>query len=751
MADPRASRLGVAVAALLAGVFALSLGLVLLRFAPPAPVDAETAGNGFSATRAIERLGRVLGDGRPHPVGTLANRAVRERIVAELTTLGYEPRVQRRFMCARGLCAEVQNVIATIGAGDDVLMVNAHYDSVAAGPGAGDDGAGVATVLELARVLKQRAPPTNTILLLLNDGEEAGLLGAKAFMRHDVLAPRVRVAINIEARGSGGPSLMFETSGPTAPLAELLTRLPRPATGSLFSAIYERLPNDTDLTVFRREGVVGFNFGFIDNVAHYHTSADNLENLEPGSVQHNGDNVLGLVEALSDGDLTALDQGDDAVWFDVLSVVLIRWPASWSLPLALLAIGLLLLAVVAGKQPRRFGGIAAFFMLALLSVVLSVVLGWGLMELVGTHQGMRGRSTNLALPVIVLAAAAAGVVAQLGVLMPTVPPRARFAGVWLLWGVLGVVMANLMNPGSYLFIAPTLVAGIVAVATVGVDDDSWVARVACVVPSVPAAIMWLHVWVAMMSAVDLQWNPVFTLCFALAFSTALPALHGLPRRKPGLVGAAVALGALVACWQIPAYDTSSPQRMSIVHHQGSGDGDAEWWIDASWGPLPKPLSDVARIHRYGQPPLPWVGYGTTAFGVAPRIDVRSPILSKLSSAQNAARYRLSTQRGAAVVGLIIPVGGSIAGVEIEGQSVRPAQLRTARWPNHRLFGCVCPGPVEVTVHHRAQDAIAESVELFDIVLDIPDVASNMKTARGRAAVPSQDGDLSIVTTQLELR
>ena len=39
------------------------------------------------------------------------------------------------------------------------LLINAHYDSTPTGPGASDDGLGVATMLEVAALLKQSPPP----------------------------------------------------------------------------------------------------------------------------------------------------------------------------------------------------------------------------------------------------------------------------------------------------------------------------------------------------------------------------------------------------------------------------------------------------------------------------------------------------------------------------------------------------------------------------------------------------------------
>src|SRR5690606_9644221 len=140
-------------------------------------------------------------------------------LVARLRGLGLEPEEQRAFVCSDGgTCAHVTNVIAWLPGQvrGPALALAAHYDSVGAGPGAADDGHGVATVLEVLRILQTSArhPP---LVAVFTDGEEAGLLGMRAFVEH----PRAReigVVLNVEARGTTGPARMFETSDGNAAL-----------------------------------------------------------------------------------------------------------------------------------------------------------------------------------------------------------------------------------------------------------------------------------------------------------------------------------------------------------------------------------------------------------------------------------------------------------------------------------------------------------------------------------------------------
>ncbi|MEI6225053.1 MAG: M20/M25/M40 family metallo-hydrolase, partial [Deltaproteobacteria bacterium] len=339
---------------------AFSAGLLLLAallaatwlgLEPPSPVPSSAPPGSFSAERALPRLRRVLdaaGDGVPHPAGSEAGRRVRDAVVAELRALGIEPRVVDSLTCNRYLtCTPVSNVIARIPgrARGPAVLVSAHHDSVPAGPGAADDGSGVAIVLELARAL--RAEPAGAdVILLVDDAEEAGLGGAEAFL-NDPAAREVGAIVNLEARGTGGPSLLFETTGGSAAIVRRFAEgARRPMGSSLLSTVYRLLPNDTNLTVLRRLGVPGANLAFVDGAVRYHTPRDDLAHLDPRSVQHQGENALGLVRAFS-GPIAA--EGA-AVWFDLLGLVVVRFPEGLALPAALAALFLALGAAVADAR-----------------------------------------------------------------------------------------------------------------------------------------------------------------------------------------------------------------------------------------------------------------------------------------------------------------------------------------------------------------------------------------------------------------
>jgi hypothetical protein len=333
------------------GLLALVLLLVFVRGLPTWPRRADDPPQRFSAYRALEDLKAVFGeDGRPHPPGTAAHDQVLERLLARLESLGYSPEVQETLACrplngVSANCASVQNVLARLEGAQNgpSVMLATHYDSVYAGPGIADDAAGVAALLEAARIL--RAVPTpyrNPIIFLFTDAEESVSVGAQGFVDQHPWARQVAVVINLEARGDSGESFMFETSSPNAWLMPAVAAARRPVANSLMVELYRLMPSSTDFAVFQQAGMAGLNYAFIGDGTRYHTPLDNIENLSLGSLQHQGESVLAAAQALANMDLSSEKRSEsDAAYTDLLGFGLLSWPKSWTLPLALLVVLLL--------------------------------------------------------------------------------------------------------------------------------------------------------------------------------------------------------------------------------------------------------------------------------------------------------------------------------------------------------------------------------------------------------------------------
>ena len=88
---------------------------------------------------------------------------------------------------------------------DEWILLGAHLDSWDLGTGSQDDGAGVAHVLEAARVLAAAGPFKRSIRFALWGGEEQGLVGSSAYVRaHDAELGKCVAVLNSD-NGSGHP------------------------------------------------------------------------------------------------------------------------------------------------------------------------------------------------------------------------------------------------------------------------------------------------------------------------------------------------------------------------------------------------------------------------------------------------------------------------------------------------------------------------------------------------------------------
>lgn len=386
----------------------------------------------------------------PHPVGSAAHSQARDYIAGQLTALGLKPEIQE---------TTVSNIVAGIkgSRSTKALLLVAHYDTVESAPGAGDDSSGVAVLLETARAIQASGPLNNDVIFLFSDGEETGLLGAKAFVNQQPWSKDVGLVLNFEARGVSGPSIMFETSEGNEWLIRQATQAaPRLIASSFSYEVYKLLPNDTDLTVFKDAGFAGFNFAFIDGSQHYHAPTDDLVHLDERSLQHQGVNALAFTRHFGNLDLTNTRTGE-AVYFNLFGPGLIVYARSLVIPITV-AVSVVLLACLAVGFRRRgltlagmSSGFTAFLASAGAGLFAAIVIRL-IADALHSAVTITG-NTLLLLSALVVAAV-------------TVIIYLRFAGKTsvlnllaggLFWWLLLAWLTSLVMPGaSYLFVWPLL-------------------------------------------------------------------------------------------------------------------------------------------------------------------------------------------------------------------------------------------------------------------------------------------------------
>jgi hypothetical protein len=272
---------------------------------PPDALPASAPANEFSAERAIEHI-KVIAQ-EPRLVGRPGFDNARDYVIDELTTLGLNPEIQST--------TRVENIIARIegSESEEAILLVAHLDTVASSLGATDDGNGVAVLLETARALQAGAPLRNSVMLLFTAPEETGGHGAIAFIREHPWIEDVKLVANFDAGGLSGPVELTSTSPDNGRLIRELAQADPYAYGSSASGA-----GSSDFTLaFEPSGFSGFAFDHSWD-RRIHSSLDNIENLNPASIQHHGYHALSVARHF--GNLDSLEDPKDPnpIYFNVL-------------------------------------------------------------------------------------------------------------------------------------------------------------------------------------------------------------------------------------------------------------------------------------------------------------------------------------------------------------------------------------------------------------------------------------------------
>ena len=618
----------------------------------------------FDEVRAKARLAAILGNEQPHPADTSGNDAVRARLIAQLRSMGLTPIVRNQFACneiykQRGVsCARVRNVIVALGpASGKGILLNAHYDSTPVGPAAGDDGVGVATLLEVALILKTERLK-RAVIFLFNEGEELGLVGARAFMA-DPLSGRVDTLVNLEARGVSGPVTMFETSLPNGPAVRAFAKaVDRPFANSLATDFYRQLPNYTDVNSFSERGWTTLNFAMIGNETRYHSAGDNLAALDLKSLRHMGEQTLAVTREMA----ASPPQGAGTVLFaDIAGLQLVVIPdvIGYGL-LAVLVVGF---AVVALRRGGMWQGLAVM----LAAIVVSAAVAWLCLYVLGLlRPGSYWRAYPLWTHIAVFACGLFAGVAALATMGRGLAIEQLRASYWLAYLLLGGAVFFIAPGGVIYFLLPPLVAHIGII----VKQE----RIGAIVA---ALLLWLTVGEVLALLGELMVNGPFFIFAPLAMQIAMPSLieaKGLLDDTGGKAAVTCSALLLLIGWAAvaaaPAYSADRQQRFVIQHATDSGTGKAYWSVVNDRALLPANFGNVAGWQRSELPHIEgkrWMAPAATLADLKPpKVQV---IGNSRSGALRTATFRLQTN-GAETSFLQAPKEAQIVSAG-SGSFVRP--------------------------------------------------------------------------------
>jgi hypothetical protein len=710
--------------------------------APP-DVPARVQAGEFDTARALARLRRVLGDQRPHPVDTAANDAVRERLVAELRAMGLESTVTDHVACngtakSRTVsCARIRNVLARVGpaAGRPVMMVS-HYDSTPVGPGAADDGIGVAVMLETAALLRDR-PLERPVLLLFNEGEEAGLIGARAFLQHDPLARQVDAVVNLEARGVTGPALMFETSRPNGSAVAAFARSARrPSANSASADFYRLIPNDTDVSVFRDRPWTILNFAIIGNETRYHSPGDTLAALDPRSVRHMGVQALAATAGLAIDGIPAA--AGDRLYADILGRALIVLPTALGLGLvaALLALFGWLGMARRGGVVRALGTVA----LGLVGAAILGLLGQTAVGLLREGEFWRAhpQATSLGL---YLSAFVACVSALLVRARPLARDRLRL-GFWLLFLVVGAASSLIVPGAAIYFLAPPAVAGVAMLA------GRW-ERPAALAAWALLFLTWGPLLHLSQVLLDLDQGWIFAAMAALIMWPLVIEMKPLlVRLRPPAAFAAMAAVAVLG-WAgaitRPAYSEDRKQAFGIEYAWDEAEKKGRWLVVNDGASLPAGFGPA--FERGVE--VPWSSRKRWA-APAPRLVVDPPRVEKIAERMTAqgrlVTLKLASGGAEAVLLRAEPEAGFLA-TRAGGRLMRFGGGREDDDFILRCVGRSCDGM-------RIELLLAAKSRVKAVVVGIrpglPAAAAPLVRARPALAAPQYSPDSTVAVRKLRL-
>ncbi|WP_326616371.1 M28 family peptidase [Streptomyces decoyicus] len=744
---------------LLTGIAAL----LPLRISEPRPASAPTGD--FSAARAVAQLDHIAKV--PHPAGSAAQADVQEYLVGELRKLGLRPEIQTRVAPSNAdspaIVGSVSNIHATIPGKKPTgrILLVAHYDSVPTAPGAGDDGSNVAAILEIARVLKAGAQLRNDVEILFTDGEEYGLLGSRGFVdaeasTYRAAAPRQTVVVNMEGRGTSGPVMMFQMAGTGLTSA---VKASGAVTTSFSAAIYDRLPNDTDLTVFDEAGMRGLNFAFMDGSAHYHTGHDSISRLDAASVQDMGDAALAAVRQLGGTDLS--QSGPDATYFSLFGTV-VSYPAWLALPLALtalLSVPLLLwFGRSRGLSPRGAGRAALTFPLTLIGAAAIGMAGWWALSLArpdfalseGSVHHLGRYAWGGALLLLVL------LVAWYRWARRKASPLDIVAGVLGWFAMLAVVCAVLLPGGAYLFTWPALIGLTVLAVTLRFtrSDSPW-RVVAGMVTALPVVALVLPVVLLLLPALGLSLIAAPLVLAALLAAVLLSLLEPLPSRRALTVGmlATVVAGAgtLVVGTALDGYSADEPRPVSLGYVLESDTSKATWVSDGdtSQTAVGKLLTDDPTRYDDRIPPL---GDAVLANGVAKAAPLDAPRTANVSSTEadgvRTVRVRIQAPADAHTIAVHAGTGAhqildaTVEGAKLTGGPKRPE----GNWGWSFSYAAPPAEGIDVVIRTRGKGPLP--LRVVSTAAGLPDGvgAPTLATDESWASWPSVAGQTFVVRT-----
>lgn len=516
---------------------------------PPNVRSGDTPASSFSAIRAMADVRTIAR--HPHVTGSAENAIVRDHIAKRMAALGMDVSTSTGLIDAKGTKrlnrwsgrndppATLVNLIGILpgkNRNSPSVVLMSHHDTVWGSPGAADDTTGVATSLEVVRAIRAKGQPERDLIMLVTDGEELGLQGARQFWATHPLRKKVGAVINMEARGGGGRTTLFQTSRQNGDAMHVYAdAVRRPGASSLAAFVYAVLPNDSDLTPVIKHDYAAYNLAFIGRSSLYHSPLATPDNLDQGSLQDMGAQVLDLTYALLKAEKLP-QQAADVVFFDVLGLMTVIYPVWLGWIMMILAGGGLLLVV---RQDGTEGLVAgAGRMLAL--IVLSAATAFALNQLSLGLEPPNYYDRLAAIPRLEIMIALGALATFLAVAGSWRPSRVGVVGAALPLFLIGLIAQTLAPTAAYILTLPLMLTAFALLIPL---SAVWIGVATLVIGYM------LSLGHQLMQGVGPTRPFAIALPLALGVLTALPIWPGVDAQKARVLALAALLSAMsVSLW-----------------------------------------------------------------------------------------------------------------------------------------------------------------------------------------------------------
>ncbi len=251
----------------------------------------------------------------PRLTGTSSCEETGRYIFQEFSQMGLETRYHNWSFWDPGISPRVlsgSNIIGTHQgynrSSDQIIIFNAHYDTVRVSPGADDDASGVAAVLAAARVLSQ-FQFEHTLRFIAFSGEEQGLLGSASYARGAYESnDNILVALNADMIGhtetpEGGNTLRIYGTRDVSWIFDLVEAINDDyGFNYVFSkgTIQPGGGGGSDYYMFLQYGFDAIAFFEYEWNTHMHTARDTIDSVNISYLTQNTGLITGLLASLAD-------------------------------------------------------------------------------------------------------------------------------------------------------------------------------------------------------------------------------------------------------------------------------------------------------------------------------------------------------------------------------------------------------------------------------------------------------------------